>query len=275
MNDDMMNIYFYLRIHYIGLIFLITILNATEIQSEQITIPLADSETQGLLIIDHYKGAIEVTGYEGSVVIINAKLRYEEDLVSKDGMKRIRSNLIQLAAVEKDREITVSSNSQFKTIDLDIQIPYDFSVKLQKYDYGKISIHDLRGEMEISNLNGDIILTNIIGSAVLNTVDGDILVQIKEAAENIPMAFSTIEGNIDITLPKDIKTNIKMKSDQGDIFTDFDIEIKKREKISERSDKDDQYKIMLEDWTYGKINGGGPEYLIKTFRGNIYLRKTK
>lgn len=96
-----MNGYFFLRILYIGFIFLITILNATEIQSEQITIPLADSETQGLLIIDHYKGMIEVTGYEGSVVIINANLRYEEDLVSKDGMRRIRSNLIQLAAVEK------------------------------------------------------------------------------------------------------------------------------------------------------------------------------
>lgn len=270
-----MNMYFYLKIIYIFFVFFITIATATEIQSEQITVPLADSDAQGLLIIDHHKGAIEVTGYEGSVAIINAKLRYTEFPVSKDGMKRISSNLIQLAAVEKNKEITVSSNSQFKTIDLDIQIPYNFSVKLQKYDYGKISVNDLQGEMEISNINGDIVLMDIVGSAILNTVDGDILVKIKDAAENIPMAFSTIDGNIDLTLPHDINTSIKMKSDQGDIFTDFDIEIKRREKISEKSNENRHYKIMLEDWTYGKINGGGPEFLIKSFRGNIYLRKTK
>lgn len=252
-----------------------TNVNAIEIQSEQITVPLADSDEQGLLIINHHKGSIEITGYEGSVVIINAKLRYMEDSVTKDGMKRISSNLIQLAATEKNKEVTVSANSQFKTIDLDIQIPYNFSIKLHKYDHGKISVHDLRGEMEISNINGDITLTNIIGSAILNTIDGDILVRINQATENIPMAFSTIEGNIDLTLPNNIKTSIKMKSDQGDIFTDFDIEIKEREKISDQSDENGRYKIMLEDWTYGKINGGGPEYLLKTFRGNIYLRKHK
>jgi hypothetical protein len=270
-----MNINSYLKILYLGLIFFITNISATEIQSEQITVPLADSDEQGLLIINHHKGSIKITGYEGSVVIINAKLRYAEASVTKDGMKRISSNLIQLAATEKNREVTVSTNSQFKTIDLDIQIPFNFSLKLQKYDYGKISVHDLHGEMEISNINGDIVLTNIIGSAILNTVDGDILVKLKEAAKNTPMAFSTIEGNIDLTLPNDIKTRIKMKTDQGDIFTDFDIEIKEREKITETSAEDRRYKIMLEDWTYGKINGGGPEYLLKTFRGDIYLRKRK
>lgn len=263
------------KIIYICFTFYLTFLNATEIQSEQITVPLEDSNTQGLLIINHYKGSIEITGYEGSIVIINAKLRYSEDSGSKDGMKRINSNLIQLAAVEKNREVTVSSNSLFKTIDLDIQIPHNFSVKLQKYDYGKISLHNLNGEMEISNINGDIILIDIIGSAVLNTIDGDILVKITEAAEDAPMAFSSIEGNIDLTLPNDINSNVKMKSDRGDIFTDFDIDIKERGKVSEKSDEDGHYKIMLEDWTYGKINDGGPEYLIKTFRGNIYLRKTK
>ena len=267
--------YSILKIIYTCFAFFLTTLSATEIQSEQITVPLADNNTQGLLIINHYKGSIEVTGYEGSIVIINARLRYNEDSGTKDGMRRINANLIQLAAVEKNRKVTVSSNSLFRTIDLDIQIPHNFSVKLQKYDYGKISLHDLNGEMDISNINGDIILTGIIGSAVLNTVDGDILVKIKEAAENTPMVFSSIEGNINLTLPNDINSNIKMKSDQGDIFSDFDIELKKREKISEKSENDGQYKIMLEDWTYGKINNGGPEFLIKTFCGNIYLRKTR
>ena len=34
-------------------------------------------------------------------------------------------------------------------------------------------------------------------------------------------------------------------------------------------------KLRLDDWIMGKINGGGPQILMKNMNGNIYLRKTK
>ena len=89
------------------------------------------------------------------------------------------------------------------------------------------------------------------------------------------MAFSSIEGKIDVTFPADVKAYVKMKSDNGDIFSDFDIEIDKRKTQVNKSDKTGVYKISLEDWTNGKINGGGPEILLKTLEGNIYIRKGK
>jgi hypothetical protein len=29
----------------------------------------------------------------------------------------------------------------------------------------------------------------------------------------------------------------------------------------------------LEDWSVGIINSGGPEYILRTYNGNIYIRK--
>ena len=58
----------------------------------------------------------------------------------------------------------------------------------------------------------------------------------------------------------------------GDIYSDFDMNLQKRKPQVEKSDKDGMYKVFREDWMYGTINGGGPEFLFTTVHGNIYFR---
>jgi hypothetical protein len=40
-----------------------------------------------------------------------------------------------------------------------------------------------------------------------------------------PMSFSSLNGDIDVTFPPDIKARLKLKSEQGDIYSDFDIQM--------------------------------------------------
>jgi hypothetical protein len=200
-------------------------------------------------------------------------LRYPVSGKRKGNLKHISSNSIQLSATEKNNEITVESNSMVKTIDLDITVPKNFSLRVRNQDNGDITVENLSGAMDISNINGAITLNNVSGSALLNTVDGNIFVSFRDVTPNVPMTFSTIEGNIDITFPKDINTSLKMKSDNGEIFSDFDVDIKKREQKTEKSSKTGSVKIYLEEWIYGNINNGGPEILVKSFNGNIFIRK--
>jgi len=240
---------------------------------EQISIPLSQPGEAGILIIDHYKGSISVTGYDGDLVVVKATNRFNQPTKNTNGMKRLVSNIIQLSVSEKNNEVTVESNSKNKTIDLDIKIPNNFSLNIQNYDNGKITVYNLTGEMEISNINGDIIVNNLSGSAVLNTVDGHIVVQFIKVTTNTPMAFSTIEGKIDVTLPSDVNALVKMKSDNGDIFSDFSIDLNKRKRKVEKSVNGNTNRVFLDEWAYGKINDGGPEFLFKSYDGNIYIRK--
>ena len=64
-----------------------------------------------------------------------------------------------------------------------------------------------------------------------------------------------------------------MKSENGEIFSDFDIAFDKRKTQTEKSDKTGIHKVFLEEWTNGRINSGGAEILLKTLEGNIYIRK--
>ena len=252
---------------------------AQESSIEQIMVPLSEPGEPGFLIIDHVKGSINVTGYEGKVVIINASYRQRKKdgggKIDSNGLKRISSPAIQLSAEEEDNKVTVISNSHRHTIDLDIKVPSQFSLILRAYQNGKITVRNVSGEMEISNINGDIILNEISGSAVVYTVDGNILVQFKEITPDIPMAFTSIEGKIDVTFPPEMKALVKMKTDNGEIYSDFEMELEKRKERVDKSKKTGIYKVTLEEWTNGKINGGGPEILFKSFDGNIYIRKRK
>ncbi|MFH1942908.1 MAG: DUF4097 family beta strand repeat-containing protein [bacterium] len=246
---------------------------------EQIIVPLSRPGNPGVLVIDHIKGSINVTGYDGEAVIVKASSgqRLEEisDEIRTDGLRRVASGTIQLNAQEKDNTLVVQTNSHRHTIDLDVTVPRRFNLKLKTYHSGKITVKDVTGEMEITNVNGDVILDGIKGSAVVNTIDGDIFVRFTEVTPGIPMAFTSIEGKIDVTFPQDLRARLKIKTDNGEIFSNYEIQMEKRKIQGDRSDVTGLYKVSLEDWVQGTINGGGPELLFKSLEGNIYIRKQK
>ena len=239
--------------------------------SEQITIPLTNPDQPGSLVVNHFKGSITVTGYDGNLVIVDASLRFPPK--NRGGLKQINLASINLEANENNNRVELSSNSHEKTIDLQIRVPYHFSLKLQNYDNGPIEVRNLVGEMDISNQNGDINIFNLQGSAILNTVDGGIKVLFKKVTPNIPMSFSSLEGSIDLSFPGTLQALLKMKSDHGDIFSDFEIELNKRTQLAEKSKSSNTNKVYLDKWIYGKINGGGPEFLINSFNGNLFIRR--
>jgi hypothetical protein len=211
---------------------------------KEITISLSNPNEPGHLSINHHKGSIRVSGYPGTLVIIRASMRFETV-----------EETIRLGAVESNNHVVINATPRYRTIDLDIKVPYRFSLRLKNDDSGNITVENLTGELEISNINGDISLSDISGSAVLDTVDGDITVQFKDVTPGLPMAFSSVEGNIDITFPRDVNTLINARADDGTIVSD----LLKSKNPGQSS--------------YITINDGGAEVLLRSFLGNIYIRQ--
>ena len=215
---------------------------------EQMTILLSNPGEPGYLTINHHKGSLRVTSYPGKSVIVRASMRFGTVEES-----------IHLGAVESNNHVVINATPRHRTIDLDIEVPYHFSLRLKNDDNGHIIVEGLSGEMEISNTNGDISLKDISGSAMLDTVDGDITVQFKKIEPELPMAFSSVEGHIDITFPRDANAIIKARADAGYILNDF------------ASKKEPQ--TAASTWSYGKLNDGGAEMVLRSFLGNIHIRR--
>jgi len=244
---------------------------------EQLRVPLSSPGRPGMLIVNHGRGSVSVSGYDGDAVVVRAALSGSSEAEGPDaaakGLKRITAGETRLSAEESDNTVTVLSNSAAKTIDLEILVPRRFNLKLSVKDNGAVRVSGVAGDMEINNLNGPVELDRLAGSALVNTVDGDLTCRFERIVPGLPLAFTSVYGKIDVTFPAGADLTVKMKTDQGAIFSDFDIATDERKSLSEPSEKAGGRRISLEDWTTGRIGRGGTEVLLKSYEGNIYIRK--
>ena len=72
--------------------------------------------------------------------------------------------------------------------------------------------------------------------------------------------------------------NLKLRSDRGEVYTDFDVRLQQPAvpppPVPEPPGKGGRARGRGADTSiHGSVNGGGPEFELRTFNGNIYLRK--
>lgn len=269
---------------FIGLLSTRLVAAQSEVK-EQLVVPLSDASKPGNLRVGLINGSIHVVGYSGKDVVIDivtsskrGKRDDDDDRPDRasNGMKRIATGLpLDVSAEEKNNNVNVNANTTRQTIDLTIKVPQRFSLKVSTINNGTIDVENVSGNLEVNNVNGYIHLTNVSGSAVANTVNGNVIASFKSIDSDTPMAFSTLNGNVDVTFPATVKANSKLKSDRGDIYSDFDIDVDKNQPKVSRTNQSGMYQVKIEDWVYGKINGGGPEVMMKNMNGSIYIRKAK
>ncbi|MES2796288.1 MAG: hypothetical protein V4683_09995 [Bacteroidota bacterium] len=266
-------------------------------ESEQISVQLSDPAKPGSLDIDLVFGSIKVISYAGKEVIINAttgsnkkeknhnsNININTNININDkgngnsnGMRKLSSTGgFELNVSQKNNKVDVNVDRPNVAVNLVVKVPQKFSLNLSTVNSGDISVENVDGNHEIRNVNGGINMTGIDGSVVANTVNGPLVVTLNSVTNSTPMAFSTVNGVVDVTFPSNFKANVKLSSTFGDILTDFDIEENRETKVKTSSDKEKgMYKISKDDFIQGKINGGGPELMMKSLNGKILLRKKK
>lgn len=264
--------------YILPLLFFTLFLTFASSAQDQVVVPLSKPGEPGKLSLGLVRGSIQVKGYDGKEVIIKYSGARRESEKSKSvtagGLRRISDNSVGFEVEEENNKVEIGGVSPMQQISFTISVPHNFSLELSAVDGGDIIVENVSGEMEISNVNGGIILNNVSGSAVVNTVNGEIKANFSKVQEGSPMAFSNLNGDIDVTLPANASLTAKMKSERGEVFTDFEMDIKRTDKDRiNKSSGSGTYKVSVNNWIYGTINGGGPEYLFKSLQGNIYIRK--
>ncbi len=285
------NIFVFLLASVIATVFFVLVFTSkTQAQDfkQRLVVPLSSPGKAGMLKVDLIHGSISVTGYDGKDIIVEAAARQkvskddacncpddkkDDKKVDTSGMIRIPNVSLGLEVTEDDNIVKVNTESWKRAIDLEIKVPYNFSVDLKTVNNGKIVVTSLNGEMEVSNVNGNVTLAEVSGSGIVNTVNGKILAHFKKVSANTPMSFTSLNGSIEVTFPADIKATAKLKSDMGEIYSDFKMELESKPEVKENKNGGGGTKISVGQWTYGKINGGGAEITFKNMHGNIYIKK--
>jgi hypothetical protein len=248
--------------------------------SEQVAVKFSDPSRPGTLEVHLMGGSIAIHGVNRQDVQITAR--------TADGSRPPRptdtsaSGLRRLTPtagfqVEEERNVIEVSAGFNQGLTFDIQVPLKTSLRLGVINSGSIAVSDVEGEMELNNINGTVTLTNVAGSVVAHTVNGKLQATLTRVTPDKPMSFTSLNGVLDVTLPSTVKATFKLRSDQGDVFTDFDLQPTAPPKppVQENGRSGGKYRIEVNNAIYGTVNGGGPEIEMRTFNGTIYLRKGK
>ena len=247
---------------------------------DRVAVPLSDPARPAFVKAHLLNGSIAVKSYEGKEVIVEARARSgddsDRDREGSAGMHRIPINSTGLEVEEESNRVNIGAASTQRTIDLTITVPVHTSLSLHTVNDGDISVANVDGELDVNDVNGSVTLTGVSGTVVAHALNGKVLVTFNRVNPSKPMAFSSLNGDIDVTFPPDLKANLVISSDRGDVFSDFDVAMAARapQQVAEDSrSQDGRYHVKIDKTVRGTINGGGQEIQFRNFNGNVYIRK--
>jgi DUF4097 and DUF4098 domain-containing protein YvlB len=223
-------------------------------------------------------GSITVKGADVKEVIVEAHARHEEEKGEgrAQGMKRIPMTSTGLNIEAENNQVRISTDSVQRTVDLTITVPTHTSLSLHTVNDGNIFVSGVDGEFDVNDVNGEVDLKNIGGSVVAHALNGHVVVSFNRIDPQKPMAFSSLNGDIDVTFPADLKANVSMRTDNGEVYSDFDIKLQAtapQQTVEDDRAHGGKYKVKVDKNVRGTINGGGQEMQFKNFNGNIYIRR--
>jgi hypothetical protein len=248
---------------------------AADEPSQKISVPLTDPSRPATVKVSSVTGGITVEGYGGREVVVEASARADEDRRKPphgaEGMRRIPNAEMGLTAEEENNVVRIETRPP-RGGDLRVQVPFHTNLHVSSVNGGRIRVTGVEGEIELSHVNGGIEARDLAGSVVAHTTNGDVKVVLRRVDAGKPMAFSTLNGDVDVTFPADLKADVRARSDRGDIYSDFEIATRGRA-IPKETRKEGKRRIEVEQEMLGTINGGGPELLLKTFNGDILIHR--
>ena len=246
-------------------------------QEQRIVVPLSDPGRPARLEITLFMGDVEVVAYDGNEIIVttDADVRNadEPEPARPDGLRRIQTSSVGMTVEENDNTVSVRMDFSPTGADLEVQVPRRTSVRASLVNGGDVEIEGVTGEHELGNVNGDVIATNVSGSAVMNSNNGDVRASFAQVDATKPMSFTSFNGDLDIALPANLAADLLVATQQGDVYTDFDVTGENDDASVDTDSVGGQKRWRMQRTTRYAIGGGGPDIQFRTFNGDIMIRK--
>ena len=244
--------------------------------TDRLSVTLTDPTRPALVKASLINGGIVVKSHEGKEVIVEARARNQEGEKSGSGPKRLNISTTGLSVEEENNEVSIGTESYARPVDLTIDVPLHTSLQLRAVNDGNIIVNGVDGELDAHDINGSVTLNDVSGNAVVHALNGRVLATFRRVNPQKPMAFSSLNGDIDVTFPADLKANVSIRSDRGEVFCDFDVQLQPataKPVVEDGRGHGGKYRVNIDRNVHGTINGGGPEIRFTNFQGSIYIRK--
>ena len=187
-------------------------------------VKFSDPSKPGTLKLSLPWAEARVTATDANEVVVTSTLDQKGHReLDHEGFRRIDEDMT-FELVEKNNVATIVIGGESSWIpqgaEFDIQVPRNTNLILRTEAGGDISVTGIDGDIDIQSMNGEVNLSEISSSAVVNTMNGEIHAEFRKAPVK-PVSLSSMNGEIDLRLPGDSKANLRMRTHNGSIRTNF------------------------------------------------------
>jgi hypothetical protein len=240
-----------------------------------IDIPLSRPGDTVNLEISILSAKIEVIGedrqdasFEISVVEGTRKI------VTPSGTKSLKTGAYSVEIEENDNHIDVDTDWRASKVNVVARVPRNANLELSTVNDGEIIVSNITGKLVLENVNGPITATNINGSVIAESVNENITVSFAGINTDEAMAFSSVNGDLNLGLPANTGAELHIDSAEGEIISDFEVEVMPSKPVLSRENSRHGVEVSVESVIIATVNGGGTVIKLKTLNGDINITKS-
>lgn len=276
----------------------------TEKSTKEFT--FSKSSPGNTLMIQNVNGSIQVKGYPGSKIIVEA-----EKIIHAKTENALESAKAKLAFAYMDLSDTIIlyidglcysfgkqkkngntpgngwgynwencrdgdgwvKNESFDyTMNFVIQVPEGINVVASTINNGNVNVLDVKGEVVANNINGSIKLDHLSNRTTAHTINGDLDLNY-DTNPSGDCRFYTLNGDINADFSKSLAANVSFESFNGEFYTNLD-QMELLPVTVEQIDNKPGVKYRIKGNRY-KVRNGGVNLDFETFNGDVYLKERK
>jgi hypothetical protein len=237
------------------------------------------------LVIRLINGSIRVSGSDDATVDLQVRkrIRAESDADVQDAERDvtldIADNAALIGAIARQPDSDVCGERSDRrgwwrrpryqvTFDVTVRVPRGTRLELCTINGGEIRVDQTAGDFNVSNVNGRIALENVRGSGNAETVNGRVDVSFTEAPR-AASTFRTHNGTVTAAFPDGLSADLKMKTFNGGLFTDFDVQPLPQPAPVAIERRGTKSIYRSNDFARVRVGRGGPEITFETFNGDV------
>jgi len=188
------------------------------------TVKLSDPAKPATLKIDVPWADIHIVGVEGDTVTVESSLNQKGGKDSRDDGLRRLDDEVSFELVEHNNVVSLTLAGENPWAgqdgDFNLKVPRAMALDIKTETGGDLVVKDVTGDIEVNNLNGEVRLEGISGSTVVNTMNGEVHAVYAKAPQKL-VSITSMNGEIDLRVPADTKANVRLRTHNGSILTDF------------------------------------------------------
>jgi DUF4097 and DUF4098 domain-containing protein YvlB len=121
----------------------------------------------------------------------------------------------------------------------------------------------------VSNVNGRIEVSGVRGSGRAVTVNGPVAVTFAQSPRDVS-EFRSVNGNVVVTFPGDLAADLRLKTFNGQLLTDFDVQPLPVD-TAVGQQRAGRFVYRSNGTTAVRVGAGGPQLTFDTLNGDVRI----